>query len=448
MSVGPLVSTSLAAVGTQLRAVELTLSTHEGPPGTPVSVTGTGFDVCSQATLTFDGQHATPATVSVPKISGTITVPQGATAGPNHTIEAACDSGNAYQASADFTVTSGGGGTTPDEHQTLTLDPDHGSVGTAVNVQGKGFAQCSAKTVDLYVLNGPAIASAIPVAENGDFSYKEVVPDPTTPDTYTFRAACKGEPDIYADAYLVVENPANPVLTLDPEQGSTNATLKAKGTGFRCPNVDFLWDGGESPFGSAAVEESGSFTTEITVPADAQPGQHTVRALCAAYPERHDDSPFTVTANDGTDNGGTANGGTGNGGTDNGGTDNGGTDNGGTDNGGTDNGGTDNGGTDNGGTDNGGTDGGGGDRSVAVGWVVGPASLGAALILAIAAAAYFGRLHRGPRWVRGHVRAALRPATATADLTEPHPSGEGPTRTVRLDPHADPGSADIEETDR
>ncbi|PKV83257.1 hypothetical protein [Streptomyces sp. TLI_146] len=444
MSVGPLVSTSLAAVGTRLRVEELTLSTHEGPPGTLVSVTGTGFDVCGQATLTFDGQHATPAEVHIPKISGTIKVPQDATVGPHHTIEAACDSGNAYQADDEFTVTSGGG-TTTDEHQTLTLDPDHGSVGTPVNVQGKGFAQCSAKTVDLYVLNGPAIASAIPVTENGDFSYKEVVPDPTPPDTYTFRAACTGEPDVYADAYLVVESPANPVLSLDPEQGETNATLKATGTGFRCPNVDFLWDGGESPFASAAVKEPDSFTTEITVPADAQPGKHMVRAVCAAYPEQYDDSAFTVTANDGTDNGGTDNGGTDNGGTDNGGTDNGGTDNGGTDNGGTDNGSTDNGGTDNGGTGGGG---GGGDQSVAVGWVVGPASLGAALLLAIAAAAYFGRLHRGPRWVRGHVRATLRPAPATADLTEPHPSGEGPTRTVRLDPHADPGSAAIEETDR
>ncbi|WP_394316487.1 hypothetical protein [Streptomyces noboritoensis] len=423
MSVGPLVSTSLAAVGTQLKVEELTLSTYEGPPGTPVSVTGTGFDVCDQAALTFDGQHSTPATVHVPEISGTIMVPQDATAGPHHTIEAACDSGNAYQAEADFTVTSGGG-TTPAGQQTLTLDPDHGSVGTPIDVQGTGFAQCSAKTVDLYVVNGRAIASAIAVAENGDFSYKEVVPDPTTPDTYTFRAACTGEPDIYADAALVVESPAPPVLTLDPERGAMSATLKATGTGFRCPEVDFRWDGGEPPFGSAAVDESGSFTTEITVPADAQSGEHTVRAACTAYPEQYDESTFTVTDN-GT-NSGTSNG------TNNG-----------TSNG--TNNGTSNG--TNNGTSNGGTNGG-GDQSVAVGWVVGPASLGAALILALAAAAYFGRLHRGPRWVRSHVRATLRPAAATADLTELHPSGEPPTRTVRLDPHADPGSTDIEDVDR
>lgn len=445
MSVGPLAFTSLAAAGAQLRVEELSLSTHEGPPGTSVSVTGTGFDVCGQATLTFDGQHSVSATVDVPKVYGTIVVPQDATAGPNHTIEATCDSSNAYQAEADFTVTSGNG-TTPAEPLTLTLDPDHGSVGTTIDVQGKGFAQCSAKTVDLYVLDGPAIASAIPVAENGDFSYKEVVPNPTPPKTYHFRAACTGELDRYADADLVVESPADPVLTLDPEQGAINATLRANGTGFTCPEVHFRWDGGDPPFGSAPVE-SGSFTTDLTVPADAQPGEHRVRAVCTAYPEQYDESAFTVTANGGTANGETDNGGTDNGGTDNGGTDNGGTDNGGTDNGGTDDGGTNNGGADNGGTDNGGTNNGNADQSAAVGWVVGP-SLGAALVLAIAAAVYFGRLHRGPRWVRGHIRATLRPATATADLTELRPSGEPPTRTIGLDPHADPGSTAIEDVDR
>ncbi|MEU5435981.1 hypothetical protein AB0G73_21730 [Streptomyces sp. NPDC020719] len=468
MSAGPLAFTPLTAVGAPLRAQALTLSPHEGQPGTRVSVTGTGFEVCGQATLTFDGGHATPATVHAPEISGTIVVPQDATAGPDHTIEAACDSGNAYHAEAPFTVTSGGGttpggSTTPAETPTLTLDPGHGSIGTKIAVQGKGFAQCSAKSVHLYVVNGPDIAPAIPVTENGDFSYTEVIPEKTSPNTYTFRAACTSDPASYADASLVVESPAaNPVLTLTPQQGAQKAKVRADGTGFTCAKVDFQWDGAE-PFATTAVAEPGTFTTEITVPADARPGEHTVRAVCADHPEQYGESPFTVSDNGGTNNGGTNNGGTGNGGTDNGGTNNGGTDNGGTNNGGTDNGGTNNGGTDNGGTNNGGTGnggtgnggtdtgattGGGTVNSGTVGWVVGSASLGGAVVLAAAAAVYFGRLHRGPRWVRGHVRATLRPATATAELTELRAPGEPPTRTIRLDPHADPGSATIDEVDR
>ncbi|MFD9561329.1 hypothetical protein [Streptomyces sp. NPDC059994] len=421
ISVGPLAFTPLAAVGTQLKVEELSLSTHEGDPGTSVSVTGTGFEACGRATLTFDGQHATPATVNVPQISGTIVVPQDATAGPDHTIEAACDpdvdSGNAYHAEAPFTVTSGGG-TTPAETRTLTLDPDHGPVGTRIDVQGKGFTQCSAQSVDLYVVGGTTIKSEIAVADNGDFSYTEVVPSEAIPNTYTFQAACTGEPDIYADADLVVESPANPVLTLDPARGAKNATVQADGTGFSCPDVDFQWDGGEPPFAAAPAADSDTFTAEITVPADAQPGAHTVRAVCTAYPEQYAEAPFTVT------------------------------DEGGTETGGTETGGTDTGGTETGGTETGGTGTGGTDNTSAVAWVVGPASLGGALILAIAAAVYFGRLHRGPRWVRGHVRATLRPATATADLTEQSPSGEPPTRTIRLDPHADPGSSTIDEVDR
>ncbi|WP_158942448.1 hypothetical protein [Streptomyces sp. ERV7] len=355
-----------------------------------------------------------------PKIYGTIVVPQDATVGPDHTIEATCDpdvdSGNAYHAEAPFTVTSGDD-TTPADTRTLTLDPDHGPVGTSIDVQGTGFTQCSAKSVDLYVVeDGTTIASGIPVASNGDFSYTEIVREKTTPKTYTFRAACTGEPGIYADAVLVVESPANPVLTLAPTQDAKGATVQADGTGFTCPDVDFQWDSGDPPFATTPVPDSRAFTAEITVPADAEPGAHTIRAVCTADPDQYAEAPFTVTDEDGTETGGTQTGGT--------------------DTGGTQTGGTDTGST--GGTDNAG----------AVAWVVAPASLGAALILAVAAAVYFGRLHRGPRWVRGHVRATLRPAAATADLTEQSPSGEPPTRTIRLDPHADPGSASIDEVDR
>ncbi|MER8047985.1 hypothetical protein [Streptomyces sp. NPDC094032] len=470
IGVGPFALPSLAS------GAVVSLSPPSGPVGTSVQVTGIRFKSCGTVTLTFDGGHPVTGTAAPPAISGTIVVPQGATVGPDHTIAATCDpdpdTGTTYSGSAPFEVTGGGGAgtTTPptESHaRTLTLTPGHGVIGDVIDVQGTGFDVCSPATVDLYILNGPTIKSGLPVTAQGTISYKETIPPKTDPDTYTFRAACANDQSLYADASLVVDatttTTAHPALTLTPGQGAAATPVTAAGTGFTCPDVQFLWDGAGSAIGTASLGQKPDFSTEITLPTDAKPGAHTVRAVCTADATQYADASFTVTDQNAgtTDNGGNQNGGT----TDNGGNQNGGTtdsggnqngggttDNGGNQNGGgtTDNGGNQNGGTtDNGGTQNGGTTGGGGNGGSAtpVGWIVGPASLGGALALAVAAGAYFGRLHRGPRWVRGHVKATLRPVTGSAELTETRAPGEQPTHSTRLDPHPDPGRQTLDGLD-
>ncbi|MDT9689728.1 hypothetical protein Q5762_15550 [Streptomyces sp. P9(2023)] len=307
----------------------------------------------------------------------------------------------------------------PTAAASLTLDPDHGSVGDPIDVRGTGFDVCSAGTVYLHVVDGPEIASGIPVAENGDFSYTEPIPAETDPDTYTFRAECTDEPSLYADAALVVESPGDPLLTLAEEEGAKGSTVQAEGTGFRCSNVDLLWDGAEPSLATAPVTEQATFATEIPVPSDAEPGAHTVRAVCQDYPEQYGEASYEVTDEPGPTNPNP-----------------------------TDPNPTDPNQTDPNPTAPPGTTGGDGGGSTPVVWVVGPASLGGALALAAAAAVYFGRLHRGPRWVRNHVRATLRPATGDTALIEYRPPGEPPTRTTRLDPHPDPGRQTLDEEDR
>ncbi|WP_395358136.1 hypothetical protein ACHGLA_00630 [Streptomyces sp. YH02] len=270
------------------------------------------------------------------------------------------------------------------------------------------------------MIDGPEIASGIPMGENGDFSYTEPIPADTDPDTYTFRAECTDEPSLYADADLVVESPEEPLLTLAEEEGAKGTNVQVEGTGFRCSNVDFLWDGNEPPLATASVTEQADFAPEIPLPSDAEPGAHTVRAVCQDYPEQYDEASYEVTDEPGS----------------------------------TDPTPTDPTPTDPTPTDPNqtlpnptvppGTTGG----STPVGWVVGPASLGGALALAAAAAVYFGRLHRGPRWVRNHVRATLRPATGDTALIEDRLPGEPPTRSTRLDPHPDPGRQTLDEEDR
>ncbi|MEU4267104.1 hypothetical protein [Streptomyces sp. NPDC026092] len=294
-----------------------------------------------------------------------------------------------------------------------------------IDVRGTGFQECPAGTVYLHVVDGPAIASGIPVAENGDFSYTETVPD-SDPDTYTLRAECTDEPSLYADADYVVETPGDPLLTLAEEEGAKGSTVQAEGTGFRCSNVDLRWDGEGPPLATAPVTEQATFATEIPVPSDAESGEHTVVAVCQDYPEQYDEASYEVTDEPNP-----------------------------TDPNSTDPNPTDPNQTDPNSTDPNPTDsnpnvppGGNGDGSTPVGWVVGPASLGGALALAAAAAVYFGRLHRGPRWVRNHVRATLRPAIGDTALTEYRPPGEPPTHSTRLDPHPDPGRQTLDEEDR
>ncbi|MFF9014647.1 hypothetical protein ACF09C_16980 [Streptomyces sp. NPDC014870] len=323
----------------------------------------------------------------------------------------------------------------PDAEAFLSLDPDHGSVGDVIDVRGTGFHGCPAGTVYLHVVGGPEIASGIPVSENGDFSYTETVPADADPDTYTFQAVCTDEPSLAAEATYVVETPGDPLLTLAAEEGAKGGTVQAEGTGFRCSNVDLLWDGDE-PLATAPVTEQATFVTEIPVPSDAEPSGHTVLAVCQDYPEQYDEASYEVTDEPNP-------------------TDPNPTDPNQTDPNPTDPNQTDPNPTDPNQTDPNPTDpnptvppGGNGGGSTPVGWVVGPASLGGALALAAAAAVYFGRLHRGPRWVRNHVRATLRPATGDTALAEYRPPGEPPTHTTRLDPHPDPGRQTLDEEDR
>ncbi|MFD7975763.1 hypothetical protein [Streptomyces sp. NPDC059071] len=464
ISVGPVAFTPPAAVAlgtpaetaSALRAPP-TLIPDTGRVGTLVTVTSTGWGACQVGQILF----ANPDTYSVGTIAGdgtmhgTVTVPGGAAPGP-HDVTVSCSKFNPALVAeskgpftSTFTVTA-----TPEppppppppgDEPVLSADVTEGPVGTPVTFEGSDFDSCYAEGVELSVIDGPVVDSPIDVSETGHFTHTANVPDELAPGPHTFRAACNDDGTVYDDVdFTVTADTGDPTLSLDTEKGAVGDLIGATATGFTCTEVQLLWDGTEQ-LATSTADGAGTYDLGFTVPEGSVEGSYTVRAECLDDAEQYAEVPFSVTpTGGGTDNGGTDNGGTDNGGTDNGGTDNGGTDNGGTDNGGTDNGGTDNGGTDNGGTDNGGGSGGsGGGSTTPVGVVVGGTS-GAALALAAAALVYFGRLHRGPRWVHKHIRATLRPATGATALTETRQPGDPPTHTTRLDPHADPGRQRLE----
>jgi hypothetical protein len=193
------------------------------------------------------------------------------------------------------------------------------------------------------------------------------------------------------------------VLILDPSRGNAGSSLTVTGSGFAvCAAgnlADLAWDGaGIAPF-RVAVAANGGFAVRLTVPERAATGSHSLHAQCGQ--KAYADASFDVTGSapstavSASASAPAAHTGTG----------------------------------------------------TTTGWVIG--GVGAAGFLAAALVAYLGffRFRRGPRWARGHVRAALRPGYASdgvQDVADP----SAPSRTVRLEPRPDPGDHTIEETDR
>ncbi|MEU6227684.1 hypothetical protein [Streptomyces sp. NPDC047042] len=361
------------------------------------------------------------------------------------------------------------------KQELITLSPSEGAPGTTVQV---GFKSCTddsdaPPSVNMFhpptARTAPAILTAVitlitwderRIGSGATFD----VPDKATPGDHEVYVRCSNDRYGYATFTVTPTHEARQDITLDPASGPSGTTVTVEGIGFNCSAVSVSWDDGSTLIAGATPSSEGDIAEKFDVPKDASETTHAVRAACTDNPDRYyADADFTVTdreTNGTTNNGDPNNGGAENGGTDNGGTDNGGTDNGGADNGGTDNGGTDNGGTENGGTENGGTDGetngtgsgttgetdsgtvggigdGGGGTAIPIGWVVGPSVFAAVLLLALLFSLVNHR-QRGPRWVRDHIGTALRFGSGTVELRERRDGGSV-NRTVRLEPHPDPG---------
>lgn len=337
----------------------------------------------------------------------------------------------------------------------IEISETAGRPGTYIDVRGSGFDDCylgglknavgdttkrRPGTVELSMGNAAPATTAPVDIKTGTFQSRLTVSDDATPDDYPVTAVCTTKTDIRAEETFTVEREEEAALTLDPTEGRPEAEFVADGSAFNCSSVDVTWDDTESLATAVPVSETGTFTERLQVPEGASEGTHTVEASCTDEEYDSDSAEFTVTATQTNGNGnGTTSGGQTDGGQTNGGQTSGGTD------GGT-NGGTNGqvGGT----SDGGGTVDGTGsvDSSTPVGLVVGPA-LGGVLLLAAAGLALVRHRQRGPRWVHDHVSTVLRPGTARSDVREPYDTGP-PTRTVRLEPHLDPGDQSVDGTDR
>jgi len=333
------------------------------------------------------------------------------------------------------------------------LSPSHGAVGTRFQVNlSNDFDSC----------DGPVSITAggevQPIEGYDGLSLTVSVRSGVAPGDYPIIASCNlPSPSIQdsspasqaseppklksAPAYFRVDAASSkPVLSLGSTRGAPGDSVDVSGTGFVCTtdstgsnDVQLTWDG--TSLESTTADYSGSFNTQIQVPADATSGDHRVTAGCAYASDLSDTKTFTIDTGQGGSNG-NPNG-----------------DNPGGNGGGGDNPGGNGGGGDNPGGDNPGGGGSVGDQGDSGGgtsqpaaWVIGSASGGGVLLLALGAAFLLLR-HRAPRWVRTHVRATLRPDGPGEATLQETPAPGRPTAGIRLEARPDPGTQTIQETE-
>lgn len=422
-------------------ARSLTLDPPEGPPGSTVGVGGHGFENCTRSGLVAEprppnepDEPAEPAEIRVfwerggggpstvtadadGEFETEVTVPSDAVPGSRDVI-ALCTVNSKVRATADFQVTPAPRPTT------LALDPAEGAAGTSVTVSGSGFDGCTADDgqaggIALTWDDGPlpGVTPEEITVDAGAFTVGFTVPPDADAADHAVTATCAEDARVSAEqSFTVTSVPeTRPAVRLEPSSmRAGGGSVNLSGSGFDCPEVALSWAG--EPLKTLAPAEDGTFETRFDVAPDAAEDSYTVRAACTDDPGTGADAAFTVTGegpvppsptpptptpptptpptpvpptptptpDPATD-------------------------------------------------------------TVPVGLVVGSGLLGAAL-LALAGFAFLSRLHRGPRWVRDHVSSRPRPAPGATDVAEP--SGTGPpTRSVRLEPHPDPGEQTLKEED-
>jgi hypothetical protein len=167
----------------------------------------------------------------------------------------------------------------------VKLSTDHGAPGTTFSATVTGPPLCRLEPVKLQW------DSDTPVdVEKATATATFTVPADAKTGRHTVSGTCNGE--VFASsAFTVVEKPS---LTIDLDKGPPGSQLKATGAGFACGDtdtVDIALDSDVMGHGS-----SGRFSEQLTIPATAPVGDHSVVASCHNHPDITDHQIFTVTA--------------------------------------------------------------------------------------------------------------------------------------------------------
>jgi hypothetical protein len=261
----------LSIVPVMAQAPAITPSPTSGPPGTSVTIDGSGFTPGASGVVWFDtnnngavdaGEPSVPATADGSAFSVTLTVPD--VTARSYNIRADVPLGGAVEASATFTVS------TP----SISITPTSGSPGTSITVVGTNFKLGATVTIFFDIDNdgqpdpGEVVGTAT-ASNTGAFS--KVVTVPTIPGrTYDVRATDG------VNTAAAVQFTITPAITLSPNTGPAGATITVTGAGFAANTPYDIWydtdgtggqvDAGDTKLADVTTGPDGTFTASVTIP--------------------------------------------------------------------------------------------------------------------------------------------------------------------------------------
>lgn len=172
---------------------------------------------------------------------------------------------------------------------TLTVNPDSVAPGQSTVATGEGYTPDSTATVELQDPEGNPVGDPIQVETDSDGSFTTPVPVPADAELGDYTVI--GTDDTTgeaAEAPLAVVAGSDicamdPTLTVEPGSAYPGDTVSVVGQGFPAgvPVTVQLRDAEGNPVGdpiTVTPDEACGFITDLTVPEDAEPGDHTVEA--------------------------------------------------------------------------------------------------------------------------------------------------------------------------
>ncbi|MFF2267441.1 choice-of-anchor G family protein [Cellulosimicrobium cellulans] len=269
------------------------------PAGTPTTVTGTGYTPDSTVTVEVrDTTGTVIATLSGVPTDGDggfttpITVPVDTTPG-NYSV-VGIDDTTSTEAETPLTVEAAA------IEPTIAVDPTTANPGDEVTVDGTGYTPDATVTVEIRDGSGTVIETVenVPTDGDGNFTTPITVPAGTTPGDYTV-VGIDDTTSTEAETPLTVEGLGAtdpPTVTVDPTTANPGDEVTVTGEGWppsTTVTVELVdEDGDVVATVDVETDAEGSFTTPITVPEDATPGDYTVHASDETGNEA--EAPLTV----------------------------------------------------------------------------------------------------------------------------------------------------------
>jgi len=260
---------------------KITIDVTEGPIGTTVGVTGTGFAGTSNVIFTFNGIDVTPSTPPQTDDVGSFTASFEAPPAPagDYTVTATDEDDN--EATATFTLWG----------VTISITPTSGPVGTIVTVTGT-YATPEGSIIIRWDSSDIVTITAEP---DGTYSYDLTVPASVTGE-HTVTVEDVDSTNTATETFTV-----EPQIILTPEDGLVGNSITVTGTGFSGTsqvdvyfdiNKDGLLKEEEMMLDDVPTDEFGSFSSSFTVPRVSTAGNYLVTAVDEEGVT--DDTTFTV----------------------------------------------------------------------------------------------------------------------------------------------------------